>query len=108
MKAAPPPVHRTFLVLLVLAVAAVGCTAAEDEPQPPVPGVAESLEAEFASVVQDVLPSVVEISHGRGVGSGVVFDDQGHTILPRAGKLTLARQLISEISKRINKHSLFQ
>jgi phosphopantothenoylcysteine decarboxylase / phosphopantothenate---cysteine ligase len=38
----------------------------------------------------------------------VLFDEQGHTILPRADKLTLARQLISEISKRTNKHSLFQ
>ncbi len=37
----------------------------------------------------------------------VLFDEHGHTILPRADKLTLARQLISEISKRINKHSLF-
>jgi phosphopantothenoylcysteine decarboxylase/phosphopantothenate--cysteine ligase len=38
----------------------------------------------------------------------VLFDDAGHTILPRADKLTLARQLISEISKRIHRHSLFQ
>ncbi|WEF33153.1 bifunctional phosphopantothenoylcysteine decarboxylase/phosphopantothenate--cysteine ligase CoaBC [Pseudoduganella chitinolytica] len=38
----------------------------------------------------------------------ILFDEQGHTILPRADKLTLARQLISEISKRTNKHSLFQ
>jgi S1-C subfamily serine protease len=42
--------------------------------------VAESLEAEFASVVQDVLPSVVEISHSGGLGSGVVFDDQGNIV----------------------------
>lgn len=45
---------------------------------------------------------------GQDDNTIVLFDDQGHTILPRAGKLTLARQLISEISKRINKHSLFQ
>jgi len=38
----------------------------------------------------------------------ILFDEHGHTILPRADKLSLARQLISEISKRINKHSLFQ
>jgi phosphopantothenoylcysteine decarboxylase/phosphopantothenate--cysteine ligase len=38
----------------------------------------------------------------------ILFDEHGHTILPRADKLTLARQLISEISKRTNKHSLFQ
>ncbi|GAA0923618.1 trypsin-like peptidase domain-containing protein [Pseudonocardia zijingensis] len=80
MKVAPQPVRHAFLVLSVLVVAVAGCTAAEDEPSPPVPGVAESLEAEFASVVQDVLPSVVEISHDGGVGSGVVFDDQGHIV----------------------------
>ena len=38
----------------------------------------------------------------------ILFDENGHTILPLAEKLTLARQLISEISKRIDKHSLFQ
>lgn len=38
----------------------------------------------------------------------ILFDEHGHTILPRADKLTLARQLISEISKRTNQHSLFQ
>ncbi|QGZ39299.1 phosphopantothenoylcysteine decarboxylase/phosphopantothenate--cysteine ligase [Pseudoduganella flava] len=45
---------------------------------------------------------------GQDDNTIVLFDEQGHTILPRADKLTLARQLISEISKRINKHSLFQ
>jgi putative serine protease PepD len=80
MKAAPRPVHHAVLVLLVLAVAVTGCTAADDGPRPPLPGVAESLEAEFASVVHDVLPSVVEISHSGAVGSGVVFDDQGHIV----------------------------
>ncbi|MCG2582791.1 bifunctional phosphopantothenoylcysteine decarboxylase/phosphopantothenate--cysteine ligase CoaBC [Massilia sp. TS11] len=36
----------------------------------------------------------------------VLFDDTGHTVLPRADKLTLARQLISEIAKRIEMNSL--
>lgn len=66
MRAAPRRLPRAALVLLALALAVAGCTAAEDAPPPPVPGVAESLEAEFASVVQQVLPSVVEISHGGG------------------------------------------
>ena len=45
---------------------------------------------------------------GQDDNTIILFDENGHTILPRADKLTLARQLISEISKRINKHSLFK
>jgi S1-C subfamily serine protease len=42
--------------------------------------VADALESEFEGVVTDVLPSVVEISREGGVGSGVVFDNQGHIV----------------------------
>ncbi len=45
---------------------------------------------------------------GQDDNTIILFDEHGHTILPRADKLTLARQLISEISKRTDKHSLFQ
>jgi phosphopantothenoylcysteine decarboxylase/phosphopantothenate--cysteine ligase len=45
---------------------------------------------------------------GQDDNTIILFDENGHTILPRADKLTLARQLISEISKRIAQHSLFQ
>src|SRR5471030_2343529 len=45
---------------------------------------------------------------GQDDNTIILFDEYGHTILPRADKLTLARQLISEISKRISKHSLFK
>jgi phosphopantothenoylcysteine decarboxylase / phosphopantothenate---cysteine ligase len=45
---------------------------------------------------------------GQDDNTIILFDEQGHTILPRADKLTLARQLISEISKRIDQHSLFR
>ena len=38
---------------------------------------------------------------GQDDNSIVLFDDSGHTVLPRADKLTLARQLISEIGKRL-------
>lgn len=38
----------------------------------------------------------------------ILFDEDGHTVLPRASKLVLARQLISEISKRLAKSSLFK
>lgn len=45
---------------------------------------------------------------GQDDNTIVLFDEHGHTILPQASKLTLARQLISEISKRTSAHSLFQ
>jgi phosphopantothenoylcysteine decarboxylase/phosphopantothenate--cysteine ligase len=38
----------------------------------------------------------------------ILFDDNGHTVLPRADKLTLARQLISEIAKRLEQRSLLK
>ena len=43
---------------------------------------------------------------GQDENSIVLFDDSGHTVLPRADKLTLARQLVSEIGKRLEQRSL--
>jgi phosphopantothenoylcysteine decarboxylase/phosphopantothenate--cysteine ligase len=43
---------------------------------------------------------------GQDENAIVLFDDSGHTVLPRADKLSLARQLVSEIAKRIEPHSL--
>ena len=43
---------------------------------------------------------------GQDENAVVLFDDSGHTVLPRAEKLTLARQLISEIAKRLEQRSL--
>jgi phosphopantothenoylcysteine decarboxylase/phosphopantothenate--cysteine ligase len=43
---------------------------------------------------------------GQDENSIVLFDDNGHTVLPRAAKLTLARQLVSEIAKRLEQRSL--
>jgi phosphopantothenoylcysteine decarboxylase/phosphopantothenate--cysteine ligase len=45
---------------------------------------------------------------GQDDNTIILFDENGHTILPRADKLTLARQLVCEISKRLDKYSLFQ
>jgi putative serine protease PepD len=74
------PARRTMLALLVVAMGLAGCTTAQDTPAPPLPGAAEAVEAEFTAVVSDVLPSVVEISQPGGIGSGVVFDNQGHIV----------------------------
>jgi phosphopantothenoylcysteine decarboxylase/phosphopantothenate--cysteine ligase len=45
---------------------------------------------------------------GQDDNTIILFDENGHTVLPRAGKLELARQLICEISKRLAHNSLFQ
>lgn len=43
---------------------------------------------------------------GQDENAIVLFDDSGHTVLPQAGKLQLARQLVSEIAKRLERRSL--
>jgi phosphopantothenoylcysteine decarboxylase/phosphopantothenate--cysteine ligase len=43
---------------------------------------------------------------GQDENSVILFDESGHTVLPRAGKLTLARQLVSEVAKRLEQRSL--
>lgn len=43
---------------------------------------------------------------GHDDNSIVLFDESGHTVLPRAPKLALARQLVSEIAKRLDQLSL--
>ena len=45
---------------------------------------------------------------GQDDNTVILFDENGHTVLPRADKLTLARQLISEIAKRIEQRSLLK
>lgn len=43
---------------------------------------------------------------GQDDNSVILFDELGHTVLPRAPKLTLARQIVSEIAKRLEQRSL--
>jgi hypothetical protein len=43
-------------------------------------GAARSLQDTYVSVLERVRPSVVEISTGAGLGSGVVYDDKGHIV----------------------------
>ncbi|MFD9292110.1 S1C family serine protease [Streptomyces sp. NPDC060030] len=38
------------------------------------------LEDRYQSVIRDVLPSVVQIGAGDGLGSGIVYDDRGHIV----------------------------
>ena len=57
----------------------VGCSGDADD-RPAAPSSAQVLDEAFAAVVDQVQPSVVEISHEGSVGSGVVFDRQGHIV----------------------------
>ncbi|GAA2961890.1 S1C family serine protease [Kitasatospora cinereorecta] len=41
---------------------------------------ADGLEERYQDVITDVLPSVVQIAAGDGLGSGVVYDDKGHIV----------------------------
>ena len=43
---------------------------------------------------------------GQDDNTVILFDEDGHTVLPRAPKLTLARQIVSEIAKRLEQRSL--
>jgi putative serine protease PepD len=43
-------------------------------------GQAQALEATFERVINDVLPSIVQINTRSGLGSGVVYDPAGHII----------------------------
>ena len=57
----------------------MGCSGDADD-RPAAPSSAQVLDEAFAAVVDQVQPSVVEISHEGSVGSGVVFDRQGHIV----------------------------
>ncbi|WP_394434809.1 S1C family serine protease [Streptomyces sp. SGAir0957] len=47
---------------------------------PAAPAAAGSLQDDYQKVIKDVLPSVVQIKASSDLGSGVVYDDQGHIV----------------------------
>ena len=71
---------------VALAVLTAGCTGggADSEPTPPAgvrsaPGTG-NLQQSYESVVRRVLTSVVQITTGEGLGSGIIYDQQGHIV----------------------------
>lgn len=46
----------------------------------PAPSVEERLERRYQQVVRKVLPSVVQITTGEDLGSGIIYDKQGHIV----------------------------
>jgi S1-C subfamily serine protease len=51
-----------------------------DTTQAAAPAAANDLQADYQRVINDVLPSVVQIQAGDSLGSGVVYDDKGHVV----------------------------
>lgn len=49
-------------------------------PAAPEAGRAAELEDDYRNAIRDVLPSVVQIEARTGLGSGVVYDEQGHIV----------------------------
>jgi putative serine protease PepD len=67
--------------VISLAGCAAGATAGQSTSSPPpVPANAPALEQAYISVVAKVLPSVVQITTDRSLGSGVVFDTKGDIV----------------------------
>lgn len=83
------PARSLLLVCSLLLVA--GCSGAGSGPDSPgaregdtaraaAPLAAGDLQSAYERVIKDVLPSVVQIQAGDSLGSGVVYDDQGHVV----------------------------
>ncbi|WP_059006944.1 S1C family serine protease [Streptomyces specialis] len=71
--------------VVLLITSGSGCTqgtsAAEAEAtRAPAPTVTDDLQETYERVVNDVLPSVVQITTDDGLGSGVVYDAAGHIV----------------------------
>ena len=92
-------VRRTALAVGLTALAVAGCTTSHPAPSTssgttsssstsaPSGGSsaapvfdAQALQDAYADIVSRVLPSVVEITTDTGLGSGIVFDDQGNIV----------------------------
>ncbi|HEX5565604.1 MAG TPA: trypsin-like peptidase domain-containing protein [Streptomyces sp.] len=83
-------VHRLAATALCAALLLAGCTGSDssegpgNSPSPsasvPVPRSAEALQESFQEVVHAALPSVVQITTDEGLGSGVVYDSEGHIV----------------------------
>ncbi|WOX09122.1 S1C family serine protease [Streptomyces sp. N50] len=48
--------------------------------QAAVPMASDDLQSDYLKVIKEVLPSVVQIQASSDLGSGVVYDDQGHIV----------------------------
>jgi putative serine protease PepD len=80
--------HAAALAALVCSLALVsGCSDSgssskeeDSTTQAAVPAVDSDLQSDYQRVIEDVLPSVVQIQAGGDLGSGVVYDAAGHIV----------------------------
>ncbi|GGZ26816.1 S1C family serine protease [Streptomyces nitrosporeus] len=82
--------RRSLLPLTAGACALVlagGCAGGPDSPPSGAPvqkaaaaAAPDDLQERYQKVINDVLPSVVQIAAGDSLGSGVVYDDRGHIV----------------------------
>ncbi|MFG2262726.1 S1C family serine protease [Streptomyces sp. NPDC048720] len=75
------------LVPLCAALLAAGCTASAKPVERPgaseraaLPLALDDVQGRYLKVIREVLPSVVQIQASRDLGSGVVYDAQGHIV----------------------------
>jgi putative serine protease PepD len=77
---------RTAVALALLSAVLAGCgdsgtkQTSGTPARAPAAANAEAVENQFVDVVEQVSPSVVQISTGSGLGSGVVYDDKGDVV----------------------------
>lgn len=81
MKQSRPVFVTVAAMVLVLTGCSTGGVIVQDtSSRPAVPVSAPALEQAYIGVVQKVLPSVVQITSDRGLGSGIVFDTKGNIV----------------------------
>ncbi|MFD3658801.1 S1C family serine protease [Streptomyces sp. NPDC058620] len=96
MRASPRGRLRRLLLPLTAGVCAIslvgGCagsdadsaapeaTRSDSARQGPVPRATNDLQSDYQTVIKNVLPSVVQIDASSGLGSGIVYDAEGHIV----------------------------
>ncbi len=83
VMAFPHPFRPAFLLLCALLAGCTGDAAGsgpEQQVEAPEPTVTGELERTYQDVVNEVLPSVVQITTEEQQGSGVLYDDEGHIV----------------------------
>ncbi|WP_433342754.1 S1C family serine protease [Streptomyces sp. CA-253872] len=79
---------RVLLAALCAAALLTGCSAQAETPREKtagaqragLPRASSELQSDYEKVIEDVLPSVVQITAGDSLGSGIVWDDKGHVV----------------------------
>lgn len=73
--------RRVLAALMLVCVATVaGCGGGSSDASTSVSGGAAALQRQYVKVVDRVSPQVVQIQTSQGLGSGIVYDDQGDIV----------------------------